>query len=295
MCPAGALRCASGHVWSYPWEERRRGGRYRGEQPVGSSDSGGRPISSTTVRKPARPLSRSTPWCSTSSGWPADTARLTALATCGWPPRRAPASASSSASKSQPAGAVVRWRRHPDHPHPGPDTRPRAALPCHPARPSGPYDETGSTAFCTSTCRSHDVAGSSAPTWADLGLGHPDDDGPSVHQAERAARAGYDCVRVLLASSRRCSHPLRRCSPVGGRTTHACGLPCFHRWSTDFARQRRDRICEGQETTSLTSGPALPQRLIHHDCGHGAAGFAPATGGLCPLTGLSTLGFDPTR
>jgi hypothetical protein len=182
-------------------------------------------------------------------------------------------------------GCGVRWRRHPDHSHPGPDTRPRAALPCHPARPSGPYDETGSTAFCMSTCRSHDVAGSSAPTWADLGLGHPDDDGPSVHQAERAARAGYDCVRVLIASSRRCSHPLRRCSPVGGRTTHACGLRCFRRWSTDFARQRRDRICEGQETTSLTSGPAVPQRLIHHNYGHDAAGFAPATGALCPSQG----------
>jgi hypothetical protein len=95
-------------------------------------------------------------------------------------------------------GFSVRWRRHPDHPHPGPDTRPRAALPCHPARPSGPYDETGSTAVCTSTCRSHDVAGSSAPTWADLGLGHPDDDGPSVHQAERAARAAMTAFGFFL-------------------------------------------------------------------------------------------------
>ena len=106
----------------------------------------------------------------------------------------------------------------------------------------------------------------------------------SIKQSE-AARAGYDCVRVLIASSRRCSHPLRRCSPVGGRTTHACGLGCFRRWSTDFARQRRDRICEGQETTSLTSGPAVPQRLIHHNYGHDAAGFAPATGALCPSQG----------
>jgi hypothetical protein len=118
------------------------GARYRGEQPVGSSDSGGRPISSTTVRKPARPLSRSTPWRSTSSRWPADTARLTALATCGWPPRRAPAPASSSASKSQPAGAVfgsagiriirtlaptpARWPHSPAlrRDHPAPATRP---------------------------------------------------------------------------------------------------------------------------------------------------------------------------
>jgi hypothetical protein len=165
------------------------------------------------------------------------------------------------------SGSSAPWPRHP----------PAGRTPLPPARPSGPYDETGSTAFCMSTCRSHDVAGSSAPTWADLGLGHLDDDGPSVHQAERAARAGYDCVRVLITSSRRCSHPLRRCSPVGGRTTHACGLGCFRRWSTDFARQRRDRICEGQETTSLTSGPAVPQRLIHHNYGHDAAGFAPAT------------------
>ena len=36
-------------------------------------------------------------------------------------------------------------------------TRPQAALPRPPARPSGHYDETGSAAFCTSTCRSHDV------------------------------------------------------------------------------------------------------------------------------------------
>jgi hypothetical protein len=72
-----------------------------------------------------------------------------------------------------------------------------------------------------------------------------------AHQAERTARAGYDCVRVLIASSRRSSHSPRRCSPVGGRTTHPCRLRCFHSWSTDFARQRCDRVCEGQETTSL--------------------------------------------
>ena len=40
----------------------------------------------------------------------------------------------------------------------------KATLPRPPARPSGRYDETGSAAFCTSTCRSHDVTGFSAPT-----------------------------------------------------------------------------------------------------------------------------------
>ena len=42
--------------------------------------------------------------------------------------------------------------------------RPRAALPHVPARPSGRYDETGSAASSTNTCRSHDVTGFSAPT-----------------------------------------------------------------------------------------------------------------------------------
>ena len=42
--------------------------------------------------------------------------------------------------------------------------RPRAALHHAPARPSGRYDETGSAASSTSTCRSHDVTGFSAPT-----------------------------------------------------------------------------------------------------------------------------------
>jgi hypothetical protein len=37
--------------------------------------------------------------------------------------------------------------------------RQKATLPRPPARPSGRYDETGSAAFCTSTCRSHDVTG----------------------------------------------------------------------------------------------------------------------------------------
>ena len=44
------------------------------------------------------------------------------------------------------------------------NARPRAALRHAPARPSGRYDETGSAASSTSTCRSHDVTGFSAPT-----------------------------------------------------------------------------------------------------------------------------------
>jgi hypothetical protein len=47
--------------------------------------------------------------------------------------------------------------------HP-PAHRPGATLPRLPARPSGRYDETGSAAFCTSTCRSHDSTGFSTPT-----------------------------------------------------------------------------------------------------------------------------------
>ena len=43
-------------------------------------------------------------------------------------------------------------------------TRPQAALPHAPERPSGRCDETGSAASYTSTCRSHDVTGFSAPT-----------------------------------------------------------------------------------------------------------------------------------
>jgi hypothetical protein len=42
----------------------------------------------------------------------------------------------------------------------------RRELPQPPARRSGPCDEIGSAAFCTSTCRSHDVTGFSAPTAA---------------------------------------------------------------------------------------------------------------------------------
>jgi putative transposase len=44
------------------------------------------------------------------------------------------------------------------------NAHPRAALRHAPARPSGRYDETGSAASSTSTCRSHDVTGFSAPT-----------------------------------------------------------------------------------------------------------------------------------
>jgi hypothetical protein len=47
--------------------------------------------------------------------------------------------------------------------HP-PTYPPGATLPCLPTRPSGRRDETGSAAFCTSTCRSHNATGFSAPT-----------------------------------------------------------------------------------------------------------------------------------
>ena len=61
-------------------------------------------------------------------------------------------------------------RRALQHPPPAPiariSTRPQAALPRPPARPSGRCDETGSAASYTSTCRSHDVTGFSAPTGA---------------------------------------------------------------------------------------------------------------------------------
>ena len=50
-------------------------------------------------------------------------------------------------------------------PHRALDQRPPAGdAPPPPARPSGRYDETGSAASSTSTCRSHDVTGFSAPT-----------------------------------------------------------------------------------------------------------------------------------
>ena len=52
-------------------------------------------------------------------------------------------------------------------------TRPQAALPRPPERPSGRCDETGSVAFYTSMCRSHDVTEFSAPTgcpgWCEAG------------------------------------------------------------------------------------------------------------------------------
>ena len=43
-------------------------------------------------------------------------------------------------------------------------TRPQAALPRPPARPSDRYDETASAAWYTSICRSHDVTKLAAPT-----------------------------------------------------------------------------------------------------------------------------------
>ena len=45
-------------------------------------------------------------------------------------------------------------------------SRPPAALPRPPQRPSGRCDETGSAVSYTSICRSHDVTGFSAPTGA---------------------------------------------------------------------------------------------------------------------------------
>ena len=44
------------------------------------------------------------------------------------------------------------------------NARPQAPLPRSPEQPSGRCDETGSAASSTSTCRSHDVTGFSAPT-----------------------------------------------------------------------------------------------------------------------------------
>ena len=52
----------------------------------------------------------------------------------------------------------------------------RWSLPRLPARPSGRYDETGSAACCSSTCRSHDTAGPSAAqavaTWRGKRIPH---------------------------------------------------------------------------------------------------------------------------
>ena len=66
------------------------------------------------------------------------------------------------------AAGAAGVRRALQHPPPTPITRSApartAALPRPPARPSGRCDETGSAASCTSTCRSHDVTGFSAPT-----------------------------------------------------------------------------------------------------------------------------------
>src|SRR4051794_28232751 len=44
------------------------------------------------------------------------------------------------------------------------NARPWAAACDIPTRPSGRYDETGSAASSTNTCRSHEVTGISAPT-----------------------------------------------------------------------------------------------------------------------------------
>ena len=70
---------------------------------------------------------------------------------------------------------------------------PQAPLARPPARPSGPYDATGSAAFCTSTCTSHDVTGFSAPT-----------------------RSG---------TPRRPRHPRRDCSRSAGESRSKCRAP----------------------------------------------------------------------
>ena len=75
--------------------------------------------------------------------------------------RTAPPRRSAAASTSSTTTRTARTDR-------SISTRPQAALPRPPARPSGRCDETGSAASYTSTCRSHDVTEFSAPT----GLGH---------------------------------------------------------------------------------------------------------------------------
>ena len=60
-----------------------------------------------------------------------------------------------------PRGAATTPTARTDH---SISTRPQAALPRRPRRPSNRYDETGSAAFSTSICRSHDVTEFSAPT-----------------------------------------------------------------------------------------------------------------------------------
>ena len=59
---------------------------------------------------------------------------------------------------------VAALQRPPTSPITAISARPQAALRHVPARPSGRSDETGSAASSTSTCRSHEVTGFSAPT-----------------------------------------------------------------------------------------------------------------------------------
>jgi hypothetical protein len=58
---------------------------------------------------------------------------------------------------------VEHYNAHRPTGHSG-SSRPQAALPRPPQRPSGRCDETGSAVSYTNMCRSHDVTGFSAPT-----------------------------------------------------------------------------------------------------------------------------------
>ncbi len=112
-------------------------------------------------------------------------------------------------------------------------TRPPAALPRPPARSSVPYDATGSAAWCTSTCTSHDMTGFSAPTPVGM-RGHAQDvqeavadleceqdvESPQRHRAvdvEEVDREHAACVR-------------RNCRQlVSVRRTGAGGIRCCFR------------------------------------------------------------------
>ena len=109
--------------------------------------------------------------------------------------------------------------QHLQRPPPAPITainaRPRAAPRHAPERPSGRYDETGSAASSTSTCRSHDVTGFSAPT----GRAHRTDavqPGEGAHHAlPLPGRSHPGCVADPRMRTTPAAHPTAGPAGVG--------------------------------------------------------------------------------
>jgi hypothetical protein len=126
-------------------------------------------------------------------------------------------------------------------------TRPQAALPRPPARPSDRYDETGSAAFSTSICRSHDVTGLSAPTPFFSSSAH------SAGGPSRPPFKGCGGDRTTVITSCRCSVLARGAS----RTWHP-RRPRRKHW----LRWLNSKRCGGDH--DVAAGPGPTDRLRWH-------------------------------